>query len=143
MNEVYGMSDQETCEGSHNATSSPASADGRLPSNSPESQGIEKSGPDLVRANLSARQAKERGLLTSGTYGRRGSTSSASADLTSSLASKLAQRLDTDGSILFKMTWKVKATIWRPLSFLLAALGLPILGRDSGLFPALKTPKHA
>ena len=143
MNEVYGMFDPETCEGSHNVTSSPASADGLAPFNSPDSPKIEKSGPAPRRASHTPRQAKEKGLLTSGTYGRRGSTSSKSADLASSLASKLAQRLDTDGSILFKMTWKVKATIWRPLSFLLAALGLPILGRDSGLFPALKTPKHA
>jgi len=41
---------------------------------------------------LSARQAKEKGLMTSGIYGRPGSTSSRSAALASSLANKLRQK---------------------------------------------------
>jgi len=34
---------------------------------------IDQSGQEVVLANLSARQAKEKGLLMSGTYGQRGS----------------------------------------------------------------------
>lgn len=64
------------------------------------------SGPVPVRANLSARQAKELGLMTSGTYGRHSTTSSKSAALQSSLESRLRARTQSLGSTLFKMTWK-------------------------------------
>jgi hypothetical protein len=50
------------------------------------------------------------GLQISGTYGPLGSTSSASASLAQSLASKLQAQLGTDGSTLFRQTWKAKAT---------------------------------
>jgi hypothetical protein len=46
---------------------------------------IDLFGPVPALANLSARQAKELGLMTSGTYGRTSSTSSASAALQRSL----------------------------------------------------------
>ena len=42
--------------------------------------------------------------------GRPFSTLSASADLQSSLESRLRQQLDTDGSMIFALTWKQKAT---------------------------------
>ncbi|SUH14257.1 DNA-cytosine methyl transferase [Salmonella enterica subsp. enterica] len=58
------------------------------------------------RASLSARQAKEMGLLTSGTFGHTSSTSSASADLSMSLANRLQQVTQTHGSTLYKQTWK-------------------------------------
>jgi hypothetical protein len=63
-----------------------------------------------ARANLSPRQAKEKELLTSGTYGLHGSTSSSSAALTRSLASKLKQQSGTGGSTLFNLTWKEAVT---------------------------------
>lgn len=44
--------------------------------------------------------------MTSGTYGLRGTGSSASAALQSSLESRLRARLSTLGSTLFKLTWK-------------------------------------
>lgn len=59
-----------------------------------------------VRANLSARQARELGLLTSGTYGPPSSSSSKSASLQSSLESRLQAKTQTLGSTLFKLTWK-------------------------------------
>lgn len=64
------------------------------------------SGQVLVPANLSARQAKEAGLMTSGTFGRLGNISSTSADLQTSLASKLRRKTDMLGSTLYKLTWK-------------------------------------
>jgi hypothetical protein len=67
-------------------------------------------GQDHALANLSARQAKELGLMTSGTFGQLGSISSRGATLQSSLVSRLKRRSDTVGSTLFKMTWKASAT---------------------------------
>ncbi|MDG3444519.1 hypothetical protein P5F91_28900, partial [Nitrospirillum amazonense] len=51
-------------------TSSPASASGPMPSTKPVGPLIDQSGREVALANLSPRQAKERGLMTSGTYGR-------------------------------------------------------------------------
>lgn len=68
----------------------------------------DQSGQVAVPASLSARQAAKLGLLTSGTYGPSGTGSSVSADLQSSLASRLRQAIR--GGILFRQTWKQKAT---------------------------------
>jgi len=65
-----------------------------------------QSGPDHALASLSAAQASEKGLLTSGTYGRTGSTSSRSAVLSTSLENRLRQKTDGLGSTLYKLTWK-------------------------------------
>lgn len=65
-----------------------------------------QSGPDHALVNLSARQAKAQGLLTSGTSGLRGTGSSASAALQSSLENRLQARLQTLGSTLYTLTWK-------------------------------------
>lgn len=89
-----------------NATSSPESASGPTHSGRLASPTTIPSGPDPALANLSAAQAKERGLLTSGTYGPPGTTSSSSAALQSSLESRLQARLLTLGSTLYKLTWK-------------------------------------
>lgn len=70
----------------------------------------DQSGQDHAPANLSARQAKALGLLTSGTYGPPSTTSSASADLTSSLVSKLQAKTALVGSTLYNLTWKQRAT---------------------------------
>jgi len=55
---------------------------------------------------LSPRQAKALGLLTSGTSGLTGSISSSSAALEASLVSRLQARTQSLGSTLFKLTWK-------------------------------------
>ena len=100
------MSHLTTCEGLRSATSSPVSASGLIPCASQDGQTINPSGQGHVRANLSARQAKEMGLMTSGTYGQPSSTSSASADLSMSLANRLQQVTQTHGSTLYRQTWK-------------------------------------
>ena len=97
--------------------------------------GIPLHGPAHVLVKVSARQAKEKGFLTSGTYGRHGSTSSSSADLGSFLVNKLKARLNTDGSILFKMTWKVLATPSGRLYSLLRASRRPISDHGYGSWP--------
>jgi len=67
---------------------------------------IDLFGPVPVLANLSARQARDLRLLTSGTYGPPSTISSKSAALQSSLVSKLQAKTQTLGSTLYKLTWK-------------------------------------
>lgn len=106
-----------------NATSSPASADGASHSCSQDGQPIAKSGPAHALANLSARQVKELGLLTSGTFGPHSSTSSSSADLQQSLASKLQAATACSGSTLYALTWKMRPTpLGRPICALRASV---------------------
>jgi len=108
--EASSMSGQATCEITRNVTSSPALASGQDHCETQESGTPITSGPDRALANLSARQAKEAGLLTSGTYGPPSSISSRSAALQSCLASKLQARMGFNGSILFRLTWKERVT---------------------------------
>jgi hypothetical protein len=95
-----------TSRTSPNATSSPASAFGPWHFAAPAGQMTDLFGLVPLPANLSARQAKELALLTSGTYGRHSTTSSASVALQSSLESRLRVKTQTLGSTLYKMTWK-------------------------------------
>jgi hypothetical protein len=100
------MSDLMTCEATRSAISSPESVSGHTRFDSLDGLTIDLFGPVPVRANLSARQAKELGLMMSGTFGPLGHGSSASADLQSSLESRLRARTSILGSTLFKLTWK-------------------------------------
>lgn len=95
-----------TLSDSISAISSLGSADGRL-------RCVAQDGPTVVRhgqrhapASLSARQAKDLGLLTSGTYGPPHIGLSASAVLSWCLASNLVALTRTTGSTLYKLTWK-------------------------------------
>lgn len=96
--------------GLFNATSSPESASGQEPSGPPGGRTTGRSGPDRAHASLSARQAEERGLLTSGTYGPTGSGTSNTDALASCLASKLRKRTASGGTILYRLTWGERAT---------------------------------
>ena len=111
--------DPETYEGSPSATSSPESESGHTRFAEQVGEMIAVYGLDRVLANLSARQAKALGLMTSGISGPTGSTSSSSASLRSSLESRLRARTDSLGSTLFTLTWKQRAT---PSGLLISAL---------------------
>lgn len=100
------MSDLMTCEPTTSAISSPESASGRTRFAVPAGPMIDPFGPVPVRANLSPRQAKELGLMTSGICGLHGTGSSASAALQSSLESRLRAALSILGSTLYTLTWK-------------------------------------
>lgn len=100
------MYSQTTFVNSHSAISSPVLASGALRFAAPAGRMIDLFGPVPVRANLSARQAKGLGLLTSGTSGQPSTTSSASVSLQQSLESKLRARTQTLGSTLYTLTWK-------------------------------------
>lgn len=100
------MSTPATCAASPSAISSQALAFGHMPSGLPDGATTDLFGLVPVRANLSARQAKELGLMTSGTCGPTSTTLSKSAALQSSLESRLQAKTQTLGSTLYAMTWK-------------------------------------
>ncbi len=91
-------------------TSSQALADGVLHCEPQDGLMTAPSGPGAAPVNLSPRQAKALGLLTSGTYGQPGRGSSYSANLEWCLANRLAKVLQNSGSTLFQLTWKEWAT---------------------------------
>ena len=95
-----------TFEPIDNAISSPESASGPTRCDALGGLTIAEFGLALAPANLSARQARELGLLTSGICGPRGSISSCSTDLQSSLENRLRAKTQSLGSTLFKLTWK-------------------------------------
>ncbi len=94
----------------HNATSSLASEDGVTLCDLPVGPTTSPCGRVHAPVNLSARQAEEKGLLTSGTYGRTSTGSLSSAALQSSLASRLQARTASAGSTLYTLTWKDRVT---------------------------------
>lgn len=93
-----------------NAISSPELESGVTPSDRVDGQTIDQSGQDLVHANLSPRQAKEKELLMSDTSFPLGSGSSESASLTLSLGSRLQEKQGLLGSTLYRQRWKQGAT---------------------------------
>jgi hypothetical protein len=114
---------------------------------------IGQCGPDHVLARVSARQAEAEGLLTSGTYGRTGSTLSGSSGLQSSLASRLRRNLPYPGLTLFRMTWRVRVTPSGRLICALRASGRSTSGKGCGSWatpdltswatPATRDYRHA
>ena len=106
MKEASKMSVQMTCQDLLNVIGLQELQSGPIPSASQDGLTIARSGLAPARASLSARQAKEMGLLTSGTFGLTSSTSSASADLSMYLANRLQAVTQTHGSTLYKQTWK-------------------------------------
>lgn len=104
------MSTPTTSENTRSVISSRESESGPMPCDALGGLTIDQFGQALAPANLSARQGKEAGLLTSGIYGLHSSTSSRSADLSEYMASKLQAKTDLVGSILYKLTWKVRVT---------------------------------
>lgn len=110
MREVSKMFVQATLPVFGSTTFSPVSEPGATPCASPAGPTTAPSGRAHAPANLSARQARERGLLTSGTCGPPSAGSSASTALASSLASRLRSNVATLGSTLYRLTWRGKAT---------------------------------
>lgn len=104
------MSCLPTLPDSGNVIFSPESESGPMPCVAQDGRMTVPSGQVPVLASLSARQAKERGLLTSGTCGPRSSILSASAGLSQSLASRLQAVTVLHGSTLYRLTWKERAT---------------------------------
>lgn len=87
-------------------TSSPALAAGRSRRGWRVGRTTGRSGPAVVPANLSPRQAKAAGLLTTAICGPRSTGSSSSAVLQSLLENRLRALLDVNGSPEYALTWK-------------------------------------
>ena len=99
-----------TCAGTSSVTGSLESAGGVSPSGLPDGMTIDRFGQEVVPANHSASPAKAKAKTTRAISGPSGIGSSASVALQSSLASKLYQRLRTDGSMEFAQIWGVRTT---------------------------------
>ncbi len=104
------MSHQATSKDLPSAISSQELASGHTPCDPLDGPMTDLSGQGLAPASLSARQAKARGLLTSGISGPPSITSSASAALQSSLESRLRAKTALAGSTLYALTWKQRIT---------------------------------
>lgn len=135
------MLHQVICEDLPSTTSSPALESGATHCARQDGPTANQSGQAHARANLSARQAKEMGLLTSGTYGQRSSISLSNSSLTLSLGSKLRMETDSLGSTLYKMTWKERITPQQHSIYALRASGLRISDSDFTGWPTPRTCK--
>jgi len=135
------MLDQMTLPDTPNATSLPASAFGPTPCDVQAGPIAALFGQALAPANLSARQAKEMGLLTSGICGRHGSTSLPNASLQQSLVSKLQAKTALLGSTLFSLTWKQRATPGGQSIYALRASVRRTSGNDFGFLQSWPTPQ--
>ena len=134
------MSNPATLPDTPNVTFSPESAFGPSPCDVQAGPIAALFGLALAPANLSARQAKEMGLLTSGIYGRHGFTLSASVNLTTSLVNRLQQRTALLGSTLYKLTWKQRATPGGQSIYALRASVRRTSGNDCGYLQSWPTP---
>ena len=110
MSGTSGTSNQLTLPGLPSATFSPASEPGRMPSGRQDGMRRSQSGQEAVPASRSVQQGIEEALKTIATCGQCSSSSSASANLTLSLANKLQAKTDLCGSTLYQLTWKVRHT---------------------------------
>ena len=111
-----------TSQVSRSVISSPVSASGATPCDSPAGPTTDPSGPAPAPASPSAPQASEGALTTSATSGPSSSVLSASAALQSSLASRLQAKMACSGSTLYKLIWKVRPTpAQRPICALRAS----------------------
>jgi len=136
------MSPPTTSKDLLSATSSQELASGLTPYAAQDGVMIDPSGQDHAPANLSARQAKALGLLTSGTFGQPSITSSASADLTLSLVNKLQAKTASTGSTLYTLTWKQRATpAGRSISALRASARRTSDSASGGLEVGWGTPR--
>lgn len=134
------MSFQLTLPGTLSATSSRESGGGVSHSGSPDGATSGLSGRVPAHASLSARQAQEGGLLTSGTCGLPGTGSSDSANLQSYLENRLRERLT--GSDLCEVTWRRWDTPWGQCLLRPRALVRTTRGTDFGLLPTLTAKQN-
>jgi hypothetical protein len=130
---------QTTLFDTPNAISLPESADGRLPYVSPDGATMSQSGPAVAPASHSPLPERVSAKTTRATSGLRFGNSSPSAALTSSLVSRLRERLDCDGSLEYKLTWRKIRTDWGLRSFALRASARPISGNDCSGWPTARS----
>lgn len=138
MNEASKNFQEPTFPGFDAPTSSPESADGTLPFDSPAGPKTGKSGPGAAHVSHSLAQGKAAASMTNAISGPSSSASSRSATLQRSLASKLAQRLESVGSMEYRQTWKEKVTPAGRSLWAHTASGLPTSDKEFTGLPPLK-----
>ena len=104
------MYSQKTLENSHNVTSLQELEFGAMPCDKPDGPMIAQCGQEAAPASRSVVQEREKGLTTKDISGPNSTVLSASAALQYALESRLRQKTDLLGSILYKLTWKVRTT---------------------------------
>lgn len=119
------MFDQLSLLDTRSAISSPESADGASPLDSPASLTIIRSGQDHAPASLTPMQALALGMTTREPFGGLSAGSSSSAALQSSLESRLRARLGVDGSPEYVLTWKHWDMQWGGADLCSAGVGAP------------------
>lgn len=117
------------------ATSSQGSESGAMPCDPQAGPTTDLSGQPPAHASLSAAQAREQGLLTSGTHGLPFFGSLKHDARARSLASRFQARTASAGSTLFRLTWTERATPSAALIPALRASGLRTGGSDSTSWP--------
>jgi len=125
----------DTCS----AISLPVLVAGATPCALPDGPTTDLFGRAVAHVSPSAPQAPKKAPLMIDTSGLSGSISSASAALESSLVNKLKQRLTMDGSILFNLIWKVKATPAGRQVYRLRASARRTLDNGCGSWPTTLT----
>lgn len=110
MPEAFAMCNQATLKATLNATSSPESEDGAMPCNLLDGPPTDPSGPEAAPVSPIPPQESNSETKMNATCGQLSSISSASADLSERLASRLQARLATVGSMEYRQTWKRKVT---------------------------------
>jgi len=135
MTDQSNLFDLTICEGSPNATSSPALEDGATHSGSLAGLTTDPSGRGAALVSPSRLPAPKLADTIPAIFGLSGSSSSRSAALSSSLVNRLKQQLDMDGSIVFAMTWKRKTTPSGRVVSLVRASARSTSGNVSGSWP--------
>jgi hypothetical protein len=110
MKEVLPMLQQETLQDMPNVIFSQASADGLTRSDWQEFQTITPSGQDHALVSHLVQQEKTTVKQTTGICGQNFQGLLNPLDLSQSLANRLKARLSTDGSMIYRQTWKQKVT---------------------------------
>lgn len=116
------MSRNKTLKDTGNVTSLPESADGPTPCDWQDGRQRLMFGPQVSLVNRFRAPASEWETPTNGTSGPCSTDLSASARLQSSLANRLRQRMDLNGSMEYSLTWKTRVTpAGRPICALRAS----------------------
>lgn len=112
MSETSRTFDQMNFWGTASGTCSPEPAAGHMLCDLPDGPTPDLLSPSVAHVSLTPQQAKEKGSLTSGTFGRQLSTSSTpwAEEFQSYLASRLAPLSNTAGGILWRLIWKESVT---------------------------------
>ena len=131
------MSGAKTLQDTNASTSSPVSAAGRTPSDSPAGPPRGLFGQPLVPANPYRVPESAEVRRTNGTCGRNSTASSASVDLSQSLVNRLREAMDLNGSMEFRLIWRKSVMPSGRVCYRLVASARPISEAGYGGWPTV------